>query len=220
MAKYRPLVILSAAVSIDGKIATKRGDSNISSKKDLTRLHKLRSKVDAILIGTNTLHMDDPILNVRYVKGKDPVRVILDTKGTISTKSKILKTCKKIPTIIVVSKMISQRDLLRLQSFSLDVVVLGTYKIDISKLMKVLLEKNIKTLLVEGGGTINWEFIEKNLFDRLIVTVSPKIIGGSESISFIQGEGFSKISRSPKLKLDKIQRIENEVVLYYSKTMR
>src|SRR3989338_6543970 len=77
MEKSRPHVILSAAISIDGKIATRLGDSKLSSKKDKIRLHRLRSKVDAILVGKNTIHRDDPLLTVRYVKGKNPTRIIL-----------------------------------------------------------------------------------------------------------------------------------------------
>ena len=96
MEKSRPHVILSAAVTIDGKIATRTGDSKLSSKRDKIRVHKLRSKVDAILVGINTVLLDDPILTVRYAKGKNPVRVVLDSRGTISSKSRILKTCSKI----------------------------------------------------------------------------------------------------------------------------
>ena len=84
MEKSRPYVILSAAISIDGKIATRLGDSKLSSKKDRIRLHKLRSKVDAILVGKNTVHRDDPLLTVRYAKGKNPTRIILDSQGRIS----------------------------------------------------------------------------------------------------------------------------------------
>ena len=90
MEKYNPYVILSAAISIDGKISTRTKDSKLSSKEDSIRLHKLRSKVDAILIGKNTLLHDDPLLTVRHTKGKNPIRIILDSKGTISMNSKII----------------------------------------------------------------------------------------------------------------------------------
>ncbi len=102
MGKSKPYVILSAATSVDGKIATRTGDSNLSSRQDKVRLHKLRSKVDAILVGKNTVLLDNPLLTVRYTRGKNPIRIILDSKGTISKKSKILQTSNKIPTIIAV----------------------------------------------------------------------------------------------------------------------
>ena len=104
MENYRPRIILSAAITLDGKLATRTGDSKLSSKKDKIRVHRLRSKVDAILIGKKTVEIDDPLLSVRGIKKKNPTRVILDSSGTISTNSRILRTCSKIPTIIAVSK--------------------------------------------------------------------------------------------------------------------
>ncbi|MEK0318768.1 MAG: 2,5-diamino-6-(ribosylamino)-4(3H)-pyrimidinone 5'-phosphate reductase [Nitrosopumilus sp.] len=217
MAKSRPHVILSAAISVDGKIATKTGDSNLSSKIDKIRVHKLRSKVDAILIGQNTLRRDDPILSVRYAKGKNPIRIILDSRGKISSKSKIIKTCNKIPTILAVSKNISNKNLQRLKKYPLEIIVTGENKVNLKQLLKQLEKRKIKKLLLEGGGTVNWEFIKQGLFDEIIVTVTPFLIGGTKSISLVQGLGFSKISKSTKLKLKKIKQQKNELVLHYIK---
>ena len=217
MAKSRPHVFLSAAISVDGKIATKTGDSNLSSKIDKIRVHKLRSKVDAILIGQNTLRRDDPILSVRYAKGKNPIRIILDSRGKISSKSKIIKTCNKIPTILAVSKNISNKNLQRLKKYPLEIIVTGENKVNLKQLLKQLAKRKIKKLLLEGGGTVNWEFIKQGLFDEIIVTVTPFLIGGTKSISLVQGLGFSKISKSTKLKLKKIKQQKNELVLHYIK---
>ena len=217
MAKSRPHVILSAAISIDGKIATKTGDSNLSSKIDKIRVHKLRSKVDAILIGQNTLRRDDPILSVKYVKGRNPIRIILDSRGKISSKSKIIKTCNKIPTILAVSKNISNKNLQRLKKYPLEIIVTGENKVNLKQLLKQLEKRKIKKLLLEGGGTVNWEFIKQGLFDEIIVTVTPFLIGGIKSISLVQGFGVSKISKSTKLKLKKIKQQKNELVLHYTK---
>ena len=123
MAKSNPYVILSAAISIDGKISTRAGDSKLSSKEDHIRLHKLRSKVDAILIGKNTLLQDDPLLTVRYTKGKNPIRIILDSKGTIPINSRIIKTSNEIPTIIAVSKQISKINLLKLKKLPIEIII-------------------------------------------------------------------------------------------------
>jgi len=118
MEKSRPRVTLSAAVTIDGKIATRTGDSKLSSKRDKIRVHKIRSKVDAILVGIKTVQNDDPILTVRYAKGKNPVRVVLDSKGAISSQSRILKTCSKIPTIIAISKAATKKKFTTLKQIS------------------------------------------------------------------------------------------------------
>ncbi len=217
MEKSKPYVILSAAASIDGKIATKTGDSKLSSKQDSVRLHKLRSKVDAILVGKNTVLLDNPLLTVRYTKGKNPIRIILDSKGTLSKKSKILQTSNKIQTIIAVSKKISKSNFDKLHKFPVEVIIAGENSVNIKLLLKKLSDKKIKTILVEGGGTVNWEFIKHNLFDELIITLSPFLIGGNDAISFVQGQGFKKISNSPILRLKSIKRLKNHLVLCYVK---
>mgnify|MGYP000029372736 FL=1 len=217
MEKSKPYVILSAATSVDGKIATRAGDSNLSSKQDKVRLHKLRSKVDAILVGKNTVLLDNPLLTVRYARGKNPIRIILDSKGTISKKSKILQTSDKIPTIIAVSKTISKSNYDKLCKFPVEIITAGKNSVNIKLLLKKLYNKKINTILVEGGGTVNWEFIKHNLFDELIITLSPFLIGGNDAISFVQGKGFKKISNSPNLHLKSIKRLKNHIVLNYVK---
>ena len=217
MEKSRPYVILSAAISIDGKIATKTGDSKLSSKQDSIRLHKLRSKVDAILVGKNTVAVDDPLLTVRHTKGKNPIRIVLDSKGTLSDKSKILQTSDKITTIIVVSKKISKSNYNRLSKFPVKLLVIGVSSVNLKSLLRKLSDEKIKTILVEGGGTINWEFIKQNIFDELIITLSPFLIGGNNAISFVEGEGFDNISKSPNLRLKSVKRLKNHLVLHYAK---
>ena len=217
MEKSRPYVILSAAISIDGKIATKTGDSKLSSKQDSIRLHKLRSKVDAILVGKNTVAIDDPLLTVRHTKGKNPIRIVLDSKGTLSDKSKILQTSDKIKTIIVVSKKITKSNYNKLNKFPVELIVTGDSSVNIKSLLRKLSAKKIKTILVEGGGTINWEFIKQNIFDELIVTLSPFLIGGNNAISFVEGDGFDNISKSPNLRLKSVKRLKNHLVLHYAK---
>jgi len=217
MEKSKPHVILSAATSIDGKIATRTGSSHLSSTQDSIRLHKLRSKVDAILVGKNTVLRDNPMLTVRHTKGKNPIRIILDSKGSLSKNSKILQTSNKISTIIAVSKIITKSNLEKLQRFPVEVIITGKKSVNIKSLLRKLSDKKIKTILVEGGGTINWDFIKNNLFDELIVTISPFLIGGNDAISFVQGKGFEKISKSPKLRLKSIKRLKNHLVLNYEK---
>ncbi|MFB5608931.1 MAG: 2,5-diamino-6-(ribosylamino)-4(3H)-pyrimidinone 5'-phosphate reductase [Nitrosarchaeum sp.] len=217
MEKYRPRIILSAAISIDGKISTRLGDSKLSSKKDIIRLHKLRSKVDAILVGKNTVNRDNPLLTVRYTKGKNPIRIILDSQGTISVNSKILQTCDKVPTIIVVSKKINKSNLLKLKKFPVEIIITGKNSVNLKSLLNNLCKRKIKTILVEGGGTVNWQFIKNDLFDEVLITIAPIIIGGIDAITFVQGKGFDKIIKSPRLRLNSIKKLENYLVLHYTK---
>ena len=215
MESFRPHVIFSAAITLDGKLATRAGDSKLSSKKDKIRVHKLRSKVDAILIGKNTVEIDDPLLSAHNIGKKNPIRIILDSNATIHTNSRILKTCSKIPTIIAVSKKVPKKNLQKLEKFPVQVIVCGNYTVNIKKLLGILKKKGIKNILVEGGGTINWTFVKENLVDEAMITITPYLVGGIDSTTLVDGDGFSTIAKSIRLKLKNVTKMENEVVLHY-----
>jgi len=215
MERSRPYVILSAAMTLDGKIETKMSKLKLSSKKDTVRVHKLRAKVDAILIGKNTLEIDNPTLSVRHTVGKNPTRIILDSHGTIKSSSKILQTCDKIQTIIVTTNLISAANLSRLRKFPIQIITCGNSSVNISKLLKILHNKGIKKIIVEGGGTINWSFLKHGFVDELIITIAPYILGGSNSKTLVEGDGFKNLLSATKLKLKKIQKINNELIVFY-----
>lgn len=225
-------VILNAASSIDGKIATWKGDTKISSQSDLLRVHKLRSEVNAILIGITTVIKDDPLLTSRKIPGAkksdqnhlskaNPIRIIVDGKAKISLHSTIVKTSKRIETIIAVTKNAPLKKLLKLQELGLKVMVIDHDKedigrVDLKKLLHCLERDGISKILVEGGGEINWSLINNNLFDELIVTISPIIIGGKKATSLVGGKGYESILESAKVKLSKIQKKNTgEIVIYY-----
>ena len=133
MVGSKPKITLSAAITLDGKIGLKNKHIVLSSKSDKIRVHKLRSKSDAILVGKNTVQQDDPLLTVRYAKGKNPIRIILDSHGTIKNDSRIIKTCKRVSTIIVVSEIISKSNLNRLRKLPIDVIICGKNQVNITK---------------------------------------------------------------------------------------
>ena len=215
MGRFRPHVIFSAAITLDGKLATRTGDSKLSSKTDKNRVHKLRGKVDAILIGKNTAKIDDPLLSVHNTKKKNPIRIILDSTATINTNSRILRTSSKIPTIIAVGERASKKNLQRLEKLPVQVIVCGKYTVNVKKLLVILKKKGIKNILVEGGGTTNWAFVKENLVDEAIITITPYLVGGMHATTLVDGDGFSTIAKSIKLKLKKITKIKNEVILHY-----
>ena len=215
MESFRPHVIFSAAITLDGKLATRTGDSKLSSKVDKNRVHKLRSKVDAILIGKNTAKLDDPLLSVHHAKKKNPIRIILDSNATISSSSRILKTCSKIPTIIAVSKKAQKKNLQKLEKFPVQIIVSGKYRVNIKKLLTTLRKQGIKNILVEGGGTVNWAFVKENLVDEAIITITPYLAGGMTATTLVDGDGFSTIAKSIRLKLKSVSKMKNEVILHY-----
>lgn len=213
MANSKPYVILSAAMSMDGKIATRKGESKFSSSKDLARVHRLRGSVDAILVGRNTVSVDNPSLTVRHAKGRNPLRIILDPKATISPDSKIAKTSKKIHTMAIVSEIASSRRVSILEKKGLEVIKCGKIRIDLKKLLSILAKQGIRKILVEGGGTTNWYFLKEKLVDEIIVTITPYVVGGKESVSLVEGRGFDKISYP--LKLKQVTRMGSEIILCY-----
>lgn len=211
-------VIISAAMSVDGKIATKSGESKISSLQDLKRVHKLRASVDAIMVGILTVITDDPMLDVRYSEcnTKLPIRVILDSNARIPLSSRILKTAHNIYTIVAVTGKASPKKIDGIRNTGAHVLIAGNDKIDIANLIRHLSQMGCNRLLVEGGGETNWSLLKLGLIDEIIITVSSMIIGGRNAVTLVEGCGYSKISGTLKLKLTKFERQgTDELVLYY-----
>ena len=226
-------IILNAATSIDGKIATVNGDTKISSILDLKRVHRLRRKSNVILVGISTVINDDPLLTIRHgmnKKGtKNPIRIIIDSKARIPLQSKIVKTANQIETRLVVTSKAPSKNLNKLEKRGLKIIMLekgredkedgvedNAEKVDLKKLFNQLEDEGVSYVLVEGGGEINWSIIKNNLFNEIIITISPMIIGGKNAISLVGGEGYKTINESLKVKLSRIQKKSNgEIILYY-----
>lgn len=211
-------VILNAAMSIDGKISTRKNDSAISSKLDLVRVHKLRSTVDGIMIGISTVLGDDPMLNVRYstTATKNPTRIIIDSKARIPLNSRIIESSNKIQTIIAVTHNASSRKIKEIQKRGAQVLVYGNGKVNLRNLFQQLEKMGLKKIIVEGGGEINWSVLKLGLVNELVVTISPVVIGGRDAKTLVEGKGFTNISDGIKMKLsNKIIQNENEIVLFY-----
>ena len=205
-------------MTIDGKIATNLGDSTISSKQDLRRLHRLRSSVDAIIIGISTVIVDNPRLTVRLVKrhGTTPVRIIVDSIGRIPLHSKILKSASKINTIVAVTKRASDERIDKIKSAGAIVIVAGIKTVDLKELFFILKKMGFNKILVEGGGELNWSILQLRIVNELMVTVSPRIVGGRTATTLVEGDGYERVSDGIKMELIKVSRQNNgEVVLYY-----
>ena len=215
MANSKPKITLSAAITLDGKIGQKNKHIVLSSKSDKIRVHKLRSKSDSILVGKNTVEQDDPLLTVRYTKGKNPIRIILDSYGIIKNNSRIIKTSKRVRTIIVVSEIISKTNLNRLQKLPLDVIICGKNQVNLTKLLPILSKKGINTILLEGGGTLNRSFLKKNLIDEMIIALTPYILGSKNTIDLFEGMSFPELKTKLPLKLKNFKKSGNEIILNY-----
>lgn len=213
-------VIVNSAMTVDGKIATHQGDSAISSKDDLIRVHKLRDSVDGIIVGISTVLADNPRLTIRLgrkqPKEKHLTRIIIDSMGRIPLDSQILRTASKIKTIVAVTKLAHMNVRRKIKKTGAIVIVAGTNTVDLKRVLWTIQKMGIKKILVEGGGEINWSLFSLGIVNELIVTIAPKIVGGRQATTLVEGEGYSKISQGLKLQLKKV-RMQNsgELVLHY-----
>ena len=213
-------VIVNSAMTVDGKIATRQGDSAISSKNDLIRVHKLRDSVDGIIVGISTVLADNPRLTIRLgrkqPKEKHLTRIIIDSMGRIPLDSQILRTASKIKTIVAVTKLAHMNVRRKIKKTGAIVIVAGTNTVDLKRVLWTIQKMGIKKILVEGGGEINWSLFSLGIVNELIVTIAPKIVGGRQATTLVEGEGYSRVSQGLKLQLKKV-RMQNsgELVLHY-----
>ena len=207
----RPRVIINAAMSVDGKIALADGKPvRLSNEEDLRRVHRLRAEVDAILVGVGTVLKDDPKLTVKpeYAKGRNPLRVVLDSDGKTPEGAHVLDG--KSPTLIVTSEE-STREFPRAE-----VLRCGKDEVDLPVLLDRLSSRGIKSVLVEGGSTVIGSFLHHRLADELKVFVSSRVLGGQTAPTLAGGQGAMSLEDSIPVRLDRIERMGDGVLLEYS----
>ena len=215
-ARRRPHVILNAAMSLDGRIATSTGDSRLSGPKDLKRVHELRGSVDGIMVGKGTLLVDDPKLTVKLVPGKNPQRIIVDSMARTPLNARVVKTASHIPTIIGVSSKAPASRIKALENAGVTVLTCGRGKrVSLSNLLHRLRAKGIRRILLEGGGTLNWSMLSEGLVDEVSVAISPRILGGQDAVSLVEGRGVESTVEGIRLRLVRVRRLGVDVVLKY-----
>ena len=207
----RPRVIVNCAMSADGKIASRmRKQVRLSDEADMARVHRLRSECDAVLVGAGTVIADDPSLLVKqkYVEeARQPLRVVLDSKCRIPATSKILDGSAK--TIVFVSEG-NERELP-----NAEVLACGKDEVDLRKMLDILWGKDVKRLLVEGGGQTIWAFVKVKLVDEFKVFISNRIIGGVSSPTPVDGNGFAAEDEFMPLKLVRSTLSESGILLEF-----
>ncbi|WP_252247717.1 bifunctional diaminohydroxyphosphoribosylaminopyrimidine deaminase/5-amino-6-(5-phosphoribosylamino)uracil reductase RibD [Clostridium sp. ZS6] len=210
-----PFVILKSAISLDGKIATSIGESKwITSKEARIDGHLLRNKLSAIMVGVNTIIKDNPELTCRIENGRNPIRIIVDSTLRIPLSSKVIKNYDGL-TIIATTKYADKLKKEKLVDRNINVIEIidKNKKVDLKKLMRYLGTLKIDSILIEGGGTLNFSALEENIVDKVRFYIAPKILGGETSKSSIGGQGFSKLSDAVKLKDLTYEKLSEEIVI-------
>lgn len=211
----KPFVLLNSAMTVDGKIATENSSMKISGEQDLIRVHELRKKYDAIMVGINTVIVDNPKLTIHKIKASkkdNPIRIIIDSKGRTPSDALVLNNDAK--TIIIVSKKAPKKNLEKLEK-KCDILVCGNEQVNLKEAMRKLYLKGIHSILLEGGSTLNFSMFKEGLIDEVSICIGSKILGGSNSKTFVDGEGFEP-ENCVKLELKNIEKIDNDVVLSYN----
>ena len=198
-------------MSVDGKIALSDGKAvRLSNEEDLRRVHRLRARVDAILVGVGTVLMDDPKLTVKpkYAKGRNPLRIVLDSDGKIPKRAHVLDG--SAPTLIVTSEE-SARDFP-----NAEVLRCGKDEVDLPLLLDHLATRGIKTLMVEGGSTVIWSFLHHGLADELRIFIRSRALGGHSAPTLAGGQGAASLKESTRLRLDRTRRLGDGLLIEYS----
>ena len=210
-----PFVTLKFAQSIDGRIATASGHSRwISSEQSLKFAHALRSHHDAVLVGSGTLSKDDPELTVRLSRGRNPLRVVVDSHLHISPDARILKDQDKARTIVATTNYADREKRARLTDLGIEVLAVDTDKdrrVDLMRLLMELGKRNISSVLVEGGADIITSMLMEQLPDRVIIIIAPKIVG--KGIEAIGDLGIKNINESLRLAYRKVRRLGDDLII-------
>lgn len=218
-----PYVVMKYAMTADGKIATKTGESKwITGETSRQLVQEMRSRYMGIMAGIGTVLADDPMLNVRIPHARKPIRIICDSKLRIPLDSKICQSAKEYPTIVACAlneeewKYSSKKE--QLETLGVEVICVreesGT-TVDLKALMQLLGTRKIDSIFLEGGGTLNDAFMRAGLVQEVKAFIAPIIFGGKNAVSPIAGTGIEKISEAKIMKLMGANQIGDDFLLEY-----
>ena len=212
--KRKPWIIAKWAMTLDGKIATVSGDSQwISNPSSREVVHQIRGRVDGIMVGIGTAIADDPMLTARPPGCREATRIVIDSKACISPESKLVLSAKSHKTIIAVGPESAPHNRARLTSLGCDVFCSKFESADerLKDLLTHLAELGITNLLVEGGGKLLGSLHTMREIDEVHIFIGPKIIGGSEALSPVEGDGLPKMSDATELLNIKVEQINDDI---------
>ena len=213
----RPYVVMKYAMTADGKIATKTGASQwISGEEARAEVQQLRHRYRGILVGVETVRKDDPLLTCRMEGGKNPLRIICDSGLRIPLDSQMMKTAKEVPTMIV-GILGAEKNQKAIMDMGAAVLLTPPKngRVDLSYLMKKLGERNIDSVLLEGGSAIQFSALQEGIVQEVLVYQSPKIFGGTAAKSPVGGEGVEAVADGFLLDLKDVKVIGQDVCTRY-----
>ncbi|BEU88102.1 bifunctional diaminohydroxyphosphoribosylaminopyrimidine deaminase/5-amino-6-(5-phosphoribosylamino)uracil reductase RibD [Selenomonas sp. TAMA-11512] len=215
MEKGRPYILLKTAMTLDGKIQTATGESRwITGEPARQRVHAWRDVYDSILVGIGTVLADDPSLTTRLPAGagRNPLRVILDSGARTPLTAKAV-TDGAAPTLIVVSEAAPAERIEALKAAGSEVIVCGKTRVDIARLLQELAKRDIVSVLLEGGATVNFAFLEAGLVDAVAAFIAPKLVGGETALTPVGGRGIGSLADAVALTDVTMEAVGEDVLL-------
>ena len=213
-----PWVALKAAMTLDGKIATRTGDSKwITGAEARAYVHELRHRFMAILVGIGTAVADDPLLNCR-IEGRgvrQPIRVVVDSNARLSLESQLVQTAEEYRTIVAYTRFAPEERVKALREAGVEMLLCEEKEglVDVRNLLELLGQFGIDSILLEGGGNLNYTFLSEGLVDELYAFVAPKIVGGMSAKTPVEGTGVEKMADAINLELKNVLNIGDDVLL-------
>ena len=216
LATGRPWVIAKWAMSLDGKIATRTGESRwISSPQSREIVHRLRGRVDAILVGRETALRDDPRLTARPPGPRTALRVVLDTHASLGSDCQLVQTARETPVLVAIGKQSNNADRLRLRNAGCEVFLCGgeTHAARLDALLTELGRRRLTNVLVEGGGRVLGSLLDGGRIDEVHVFIAPKLLGGATAVTPIAGEGIAAMSQTLQLQLPEVRQVADDIYI-------
>jgi diaminohydroxyphosphoribosylaminopyrimidine deaminase/5-amino-6-(5-phosphoribosylamino)uracil reductase len=212
--KKMPFVTAKFACSLDGKISTVTGESQwISCEESRKFVHHLRDISDGIMVGVGTVLADNPSLTTRLETGKNPVRIVADSMARTPLDSKFLND-GAAKNIIAVTSNAPADKISALKNLGAEIIVCGdSQQVDLKILMAELASREITSILLEGGGNLNFSMFRAGLIDKLFAFIAPKIIGGKNALSPVEGSGFEKLIDAVNLKNLNVEKIGTDILV-------
>jgi riboflavin-specific deaminase-like protein len=210
-----PFVTLKFAQTLDGRIATAAGHSRwISSPASLKFAHALRACHDAIVVGSGTVSTDDPELTVRLVQGRNPVRIVVDTRLSLSPDAAVFRNQDRARTIVAATEAADRKKQEALAKMGIETILVESdpqQRVDLGKLLIELGRRNLSSVLVEGGAAMITSVLRQRLADRIVVVVAPKIVGtGIESVGNL---GIRVMDDALKMSVRQVLRKGGDLIL-------
>lgn len=211
-----PFVAVKTALTLDGKIATRTGNSRwITGEKSRHYVHQLRGQFDAIMVGIGTVLADNPLLTTRFDRGRDALRIVVDSKARLPLEARLINSGSRAPAIMATTGLADPAKCEQLKAQGVEILTLPARerKVDLKALLKRLGERGITSVLVEGGGRLNYSMLEQGVVDKVFLFIAPIICGGKDAPTAFNGDGVARIEDAWRVGQIELKKFSQDLLI-------